>query len=235
MTLIHKKDISLNNTNRVILEAYGSYGKSKLPGYFLDNMAFIELGFIYAIAHVRGGGELGTSWHLAAVKEKKYHTSDDVVDCAKYLINKNYTTKGKIGLFGGSAAGITLGMAMIKEPRLFGSVCIRSGTLNSILSEQTNNSQANLIEYGTVKNKTEFMGIYSNDVYHNINPLINYPPILVTTGINDSRVPPWMSTKFFMKLQEAGKNQDSYLKVSNVPHAYIDPIEELVFFTESIK
>jgi prolyl oligopeptidase len=235
MTLIHKKNIVLNNTNRVIIEAYGSYGISKLPRYFIDNMAFVELGFIYAIAHTRGGGELGEGWHLAGVREKKYNTSNDVIDCAKYLVDRKFTAKEKIGLFGGSAGGIAVGMAMVKEPALFGALCIRSGSLNVVLAEQTNSTQSAIIERGSVKNKTEFMSIYNNDVYHSINPSINYPPVLVTTGFNDPRVAPWMSAKFFIKLQEANKNLLSYLKVSSEEHSYIDPLEEILFFTENIR
>jgi prolyl oligopeptidase len=235
LTLIHKEGIVLNGSSSVIMEAYGSFGVSYQPSYAIDRMALIDLGFICAIAHVRGGGELGESWHLAGVKENKHNTSNDVIDCAKYLIEKRYTSKGRIGLLGSSAAGVTIGMAMVKEPSLFGAVCIRSGYLNTILGEQTSNTQAALVDWGSVKNKTEFISIYNNDVYHSINPSINYPPVLITTGFNDPRVAPWMSAKFFIKLQEDNKNLGSYLKVSNNKHSYLDPLEELIFFTENIK
>jgi prolyl oligopeptidase len=127
-------------------------------------------------------------------------------------------------------------MAMIKEPTLFGAVCIEFGYLNPVLRETTNNAQAGLNELGSIKIKDQFMGIYKNDLYYNINAKVDYPSVFLTTGLNDPRVASWIPAKFFMKLKESGnKKGKHYLKVFNGGHDIIEPLEEVIFFAEHIK
>jgi prolyl oligopeptidase len=236
LTLIYKKgSLSNNGSSKIILETYGNFGISLLPRYSRRIMASINLGFVYAIAHIRGGGELGENWHLTAIKENKYHSSNDIIDCVKYLIEEKYTRKGKLALIGGSGGGVTIGMAMIKEPTLFGAVYIEVGYLNPLLGETANDAQAGIAEYGTIKTKRGFTGLYKNDPYYRLNSRIKYPPILLSAGLNDPRVPAWMPSKFMMKLRENKQNQNSYLKINFTGgHRDRDQVDGLLFFVDML-
>jgi prolyl oligopeptidase len=203
LSIIHKSDIILNGNNPTLIGGYGGYGMS--IGVFFNplNIAWIERGGVYAIAHVRGGGEYGKEWHLAGQKLTKPNTWKDFIACAEYLIDKGYTSKERIAGQGGSAGGILIGRAITERPDLFAAAIINVGVLDAIRSETTTNGVPNIPEMGTVTNEDGFKGLYEMSSYHHVLDGMNYPAVLLTHGMNDPRVEPWMTAKMTARLQAA--------------------------------
>lgn len=204
LTVIHKKDLPLDSANPCWLDAYGSYGIVDNPYFSPVYLAWYEQGGIYAVAHVRGGGAYGEEWHLAGQKLNKPNTWKDLIACAQWLIDHHYTTPTKLGINGGSAGGITVGRAMTERPDLFGAVVGDVGLFNPVRAEQDSNGVPNISEFGTTTTPEGFKGLYEMDAYLHVQDGVKYPPTLLTTGINDPRVPPWMPGKFAARLQAAG-------------------------------
>ena len=157
-------------------------------------------GGIMAIAHVRGGGEKGEEWHLGGFKETKPNSWKDLISCAEYMINKDYTSSENIAIWGASAGGITIGRAMTERPDLFKAAIIDAGVVNASRMEFTPNGLNNVKELGSLKIESEFKALLEMDAYLHIKKGIKYPAALITGGINDPRVSPWMPTKFAAKL-----------------------------------
>ncbi|OED39687.1 hypothetical protein AB832_03850 [Flavobacteriaceae bacterium (ex Bugula neritina AB1)] len=203
LSIIHKKGISKNNSTPVFIVAYGAYGTSIQPMFTQKIMTWIHEGGIFAVAHIRGGGEKGDAWHKGGFKETKPNSWKDLIACSEYLIKEKYTDKGKIAINGASAGGITVGRAMTERPDLFGAVIANVGFMNTVRMEEGLNGANNTKEFGSVKNKDEFSWLLEMDSYHHIDKDVEYPATLITTGVNDARVPFWHSAKFAAKLQES--------------------------------
>ena len=203
LSIIHKSDIIFDGNNPTLISGYGGYGIS--IGVFFNplNIAWMERGGVYAIAHVRGGGEYGKEWHLAGQKLTKPNTWKDFIACAEYLIDKGYTSKERIAGQGGSAGGILIGRAITERPDLFAAAIINVGVLDAIRSETTTNGVPNIPEMGTVTNEDGFKGLYEMSSYHHVLDGVNYPAVLLTHGMNDPRVEPWMTAKMTARLQAA--------------------------------
>jgi prolyl oligopeptidase len=163
----------------------------------------LEKGGIYAIAHIRGGGEFGKQWHLAGRMQNKPNTWKDFIACAEYLVEKNYTSTGYLAGQGGSAGGITIGRAITERPDLFQAAIINVGDLDMLRIETTTNGVPNIKEFGTVKDEAGFKGLLSMSSLHHVRDGVDYPAVLLTHGINDPRVAPWTSAKMTARLQAA--------------------------------
>lgn len=203
LTLIYKKGIKKNGKNRVMLYGYGAYGGSRLPSFNPNNLLWTLEGGIYAVAHVRGGGELGSQWHKGGFKTTKPNTWKDLIACAEYLVNERYTSSKKIAIRGRSAGGILIGRAMTERPDLFAVAIPEVGWLNPLRNEEYPFGKANIAEFGTVKDSTECMALIEMDAYLHIKNGVNYPATLITAGMNDPRVIAWQPGKFTAKLQAA--------------------------------
>ncbi len=190
---------------------YGAYGTSIRPSYSKKIISWALEGGIFAIAHVRGGGEKGDAWYKGGFKETKPNSWKDLIACTKYLISNKYTSPKNMAINGGSAGGITVGRAMTERPDLFAAVIIDVGTLNTIRAETAFNGENNAKEFGTVKDFNEFKWLLEMDSYHNTEKGISYPATLAITGMNDSRVPPWHSAKFIAKLRECNISKNPIL------------------------
>ncbi len=204
LTVIHKKDMPFNSANPCWLDAYGAYGMVDNPYFSPAYLPWYEHGGVYAMAHVRGGGAYGEEWHVAGQKLTKPNTWKDLIACAQWLIDHHYTTPTKLGINGGSAGGVTVGRAMTERPELFGAVVADVGLLNPVRAEQDANGVPNISEFGSTTTPEGFKGLYEMDAYLHIVDGVKYPPTLLTTGINDPRVPPWMPGKFAARLDQAG-------------------------------
>src|SRR5262249_32779440 len=145
------------------LDAYGAYGITQDPGFLARWMAFLDLGGVFAIAHVRGGGELGEDWHLAGMKLTKPNTWRDTIAAATCLIDQKYSSSGKIGIMGGSAGGITVGRFMTEAPELVAVVIDQVGCSNALRMEFSPNGPDNVPEFGSVLNADGFKGLYEMD------------------------------------------------------------------------
>ncbi len=203
LSIIHKKGIKLNGNNRVLINGYGAYGWSNSPYLYPYLLHWLAEDGIYAVAHVRGGGEKGEAWHKAGQKQTKPNTWKDFIACTEYLIDKGYTNPSRIAAWGASAGGITIGRAITERPDLYQVAIIKSGSLNKLRSEFSSNGPNNIKEFGTVKNPEEFKALLEMDAYHHIEDGVKYPAIYLTAGMNDTRVPAWQPAKFAVRMQEA--------------------------------
>lgn len=205
LSIIHNKDTKLDGNNICFLYGYGAYGmevkdntyNEYAPPYIL----LLQRGVILAHAYVRGGGEKGESWHIAGMKENKPNSWKDFIACAEYLIKNKYTQPAKLACSGASAGGILIGRAITERPDLFAATHIQSGNLNNSRSSAYANGVFNYGEYGDPNIEAEFNGLTEQDATLHVKPGVKYPAVYITTGINDSRVYPWIPAKFAATMQ----------------------------------
>ena len=201
LSIVHRRGLKMDGTNLGWLEGYGAYGATLDPSFRPTLLAFLERGGVFAIAHVRGGGEFGEDWHRGGQKLTKQNTIDDFVSCAQYLVENKYTSPARLAGVGKSAGGITIGGAITQRPEMFGAALIRVGDSNALRSELMASGPANIPEFGTSKDADGFKALYAMDAYHHVKPETAYPAVLLTTGANDPRVAPWQSAKMTARLQ----------------------------------
>jgi prolyl oligopeptidase len=201
LSIIYKKGTVKNGNNRVLLNGYGCYNWINKPMLYPYLLYWIAEGGVYAVAHVRGGGEKGEQWHKSGYKSTKPNTWKDFIACTEYLIADGFTSPERIAVWGGSAGGINIGRAVTERPDLYAAVVIRVGLLNTIRSENAPNGQNNIKEFGTVKDSVEFEALLEMDAYHHIEEGVAYPSVFLTSGINDSRVAAWQPAKFAARMQ----------------------------------
>lgn len=200
LSLIYNKNFIKNGLNPTLIDAYGAYGVSRSPFFAKSYLLWASQGGVVAIAHVRGGGEKGETWHLNGFKDTKFNSWRDLIDCTEYLIKEGYTSKGKTAIWGTSAGGITIGRAMTERPDLFKAAIVEVGMTNMLRFENTPNGEGNIKEFGTVKKPDEFKSLLEMDAYHHIKKGVKYPATLITGGMNDNRVIVWQPVKFAAKL-----------------------------------
>jgi len=203
LSIIYKSGIILDGTNPTILTGYGSYGISTSVNFDPMNIGWLERGGVFAMAHVRGGGEYGKEWHLAGQKLRKPNTWKDFIACAQYLIDKKYTSPDRLAGMGGSAGGLLIGRAITERPDLFAAAIIGAGSLDMVRMETTANGVPNIPEFGSTKTEEGFRGLYEMSSLHHVVNGVHYPAVLLTHGINDPRVDPWESAKMTARLQAA--------------------------------
>jgi prolyl oligopeptidase len=214
LSIVHQRGIKLDGTHPTWLEGYGAYGITLDPTFRPTMLAFLERGGVFAVAHVRGGGEYGEDWHQDGQKLTKQHTIDDMLAGAQYLIGHKYTAEAHLAGEGTSAGGITIGGAVTQRPDLFGAALIRVGDSDSLRSELMASGPANIPEFGTVKEPDGFKALMGMDAYHHVKPATAYPAILLTTGANDPRVAPWQAAKMAARLQAStSSNKPVLLRV----------------------
>ena len=201
LSIVHKRGMAMDGSHPTWLEGYGAYGITIDPAFRPTLLAFFEHGGVFAVAHVRGGGEYGEDWHLAGKKLTKQHTIDDMLAGANYLIEHKYTSPAHLAGEGTSAGGITIGGAITQRPDLFGAALIRVGDSDTLRSELMASGPANIPEFGTVKDPDGFKALYAMDAYQHVKPNTAYPAVLLTTGANDPRVAPWEAAKMTARLQ----------------------------------
>jgi prolyl oligopeptidase len=184
-----------------LLYAYGSYGISSSPSFSASRLAWFEQGGVFAVAHVRGGGENGEEWHLAGKDANKINTIDDFIDCAQWLVANKYTSPAKLGARGGSAGGITMGGAITRAPQLFAAVLDEIPVSDQLRIETSPNGPPNVPEFGSVKTEAGFKNLYATSAVQHVEPGVKYPAVMLTTGANDPRVDPWQAAKMAATLQ----------------------------------
>jgi prolyl oligopeptidase len=201
LSIIHQRGLALDGSHPTWLTGYGAYGINYDPFFNPIMLAFLERGGVYAVAHVRGGGEYGEDWHVGGQKLTKQHTIDDFIAGAQYLIEHKYTSPAHLSGEGTSAGGITIGGAITQRPELFGAALIRVGDSDSLRSETMASGPANIPEFGTVTEADGFKALFAVDAYQHVKPNTPYPAVLLTTGANDPRVAPWQAAKMTARLQ----------------------------------
>ncbi|MCE9607624.1 MAG: prolyl oligopeptidase family serine peptidase [Planctomycetia bacterium] len=206
LSIIHRADIKLDGSNPTNLSGYGAYGHTASMGYDPTNLAWLERGGVIAVAHVRGGGAFGKTWHHAGRKSTKPNTWRDFIACAEYLVKQGYTSPAKLAGRGGSAGGILIGRSITERPELFAAANIAVGCTDMLRFETTMNGPPNVPEFGTVTKEEEFRGLLAMSTYQHIRDGVKYPAVILTHGINDPRVEPWQSAKTTARLQASEAN-----------------------------
>ena len=204
LVILYQRGLKRDGTNPTLLDGYGAYGITNTEPFFATGfLPWLERGGVIAMAGVRGGGEYGEEWHLAGKEKTKPNTWKDFIACAEYLINEKYTSAAHLSGMGGSAGGILIGNSITERPDLFGAAVDAVGDNNALRFETTSNGVPNIPEFGSVKTEEGFQALLAMDAYHKVKNGVKYPAVLLTTGINDPRVEPWMSAKMAARLQAA--------------------------------
>lgn len=204
LVIIYKKGIKRDGTNPVLMRGYGAYGiETSSPAFASRYLPWLDRGGLIAITGVRGGGEYGEEWHLAGKGSTKPNTWKDFIACAEYLIAEKYTSPVHLGIIGGSAGGILISNAITERPDLFGAAVSQVGLNNVLLFETTAAGVPNIAEFGSFKTEEGFKNLLAMDGYYKVKDGVKYPAVMLTHGINDPRVPPWLSAKMAARLQAA--------------------------------
>jgi len=203
LSLIYRKGTRQDGTAPMLFYGYGAYGNAITPFFSPQFLLWTHKGGILAIAHVRGGGELGDAWHKAGMKTTKPNTWKDLIACAEYAARKKYSSPRHMAANSASAGGILVGKAMTERPDLFAAVVPQVGAMNPLRGEETPNGPVNAPEFGTVKDSTECRALMAMDPYLAIRKGVDYPAALVTAGMNDPRVIAWQPAKFAARLAAA--------------------------------
>jgi prolyl oligopeptidase len=186
-----------------IIVAYGAYGFSQEARLRSEWVPWLERGHAMATCHVRGGGEYGEAWYRAGRKQTKPNTWKDLIACAEHLVRTGVTTPRLLGIAGWSAGGITVGRAFTERPDLFAAAAPGVGVLDAVRAETEANGPANIAEFGTVKDASEFRALLAMSAYHHVRPGVRYPAVILPHGANDRRVAVWHSAKMAAALQAA--------------------------------
>jgi oligopeptidase B len=213
VSVVYKKGFKKDGSQPLHLYAYGAYGYATPPNFSTTRLSLLDRGFAYAIAHIRGGDDLGYQWYLDGKLEKRTNTFNDFVDVGRALIEQGYTSKGKLTASGGSAGGELMGAVANQAPELFGAIAAHVpfvDVLNTMLDESLPLTPGEWPEWGNpIKDKAAFELLRSYSPYDNVEAKA-YPPMLYTGGLNDPRVTYWEPAKMVAKLR-AMKTDDNLL------------------------
>jgi oligopeptidase B len=204
VTVLYRADTQLNGLAPVWLYGYGAYGDTEHPEFGIERLSLVDRGFIYAIAHVRGGGEKGEAWHEAGRLANKANTFVDYLAVAEHLVRLGMTSPGRIVASGASAGGTLVGAAVNMRPDLFGAVYAEVpfvDCLNTLLDRSAPLTESSFSEFGNpIDSRADFFNIRSYSPYDNIRAQA-YPPMLIYQALNDARVPYWEAAKWAAKLR----------------------------------
>jgi oligopeptidase B len=219
VSILTKKGFKKDGSQPLHLYAYGAYGSATPPDFSANRLSLVDRGFAYAIAHIRGGDDLGYQWYLDGKLMKRTNTFNDFVDAARGLIERGYTAKGRITASGGSAGGELMGAVVNQAPELFGAVVAHVpfvDVLNTMLDTELPLTPGEWPEWGNpITDKAAFEFIRSYSPYDNITAKA-YPPMMITGGLNDPRVTYWEPAKMVAKLRTMKTDENLLLLKINM-------------------
>ena len=213
ISIVYKKGIKKDGKNPTLLYGYGSYGYSTDPYFSATRLSLIDRGFIYAIAHIRGGQELGRQWYEDGKMFKKKNTFTDFIDCGHFLIAEGYTTSDNLFAMGGSAGGLLMGAVVNMEPQLFKGVIAKVpfvDVVTTMLDDNIPLTTSEFDEWGNPDNLESYMYMLEYSPYDQVKAQA-YPHMLVTTGLHDSQVQYWEPAKWVAKLREMKTDENTLL------------------------
>lgn len=202
MFLAYRKDVKRDGNNPCLLYGYGGFSISLTPRFAVSRAAWLEMGGIYAMPNLRGGGEYGEEWHQAGTKLNKQNVFDDFIAAAQWLIDNKYTKKDKLAIAGGSNGGLLVGAVMTQLPDLFGACLPAVGVMDMLRFHKFTAGRFWVDDYGSADEPEHFRALLAYSPYHNLKEGTKYPPTLITTADTDDRVVPGHSFKFAARLQE---------------------------------
>ena len=218
VSIVAKKSVKLDGTAPLLLYAYGSYGASMAPTFSSGRLSLLNRGVIYAIAYIRGGGELGEDWREQGRMMKKMNTFTDFIDCAEYLVKNKYTSSDRLVIQGGSAGGLLMGAVVNMRPDLFKAVVAQVpfvDVINTMMDASLPLTTSEYIEWGNPNKRDEFEYMIKYSPYDNVAPQ-KYPAMLVQVSLNDSQVPYWEGTKFAAKVRAMKTDTNPLLVKANM-------------------
>ncbi len=219
VSVVYPVDFPMDGTGRLHLYGYGAYGLAIEPGFSTSRLSLLDRGFAYAIAHIRGGDDLGQQWYLDGKLEKRTNTFTDFVDVAKGLVERGFSSAGRISISGGSAGGELMGAVVNSDPSLWGAVVAHVpfvDVLNTMLDASLPLTPGEWPEWGNpVEDAGAFDLIASYCPYQNVRAQ-DYPPMLVTAGLNDPRVTYWEPAKWVAKLRATKTDKAVLLLKTNM-------------------
>ena len=217
MSIVYKKGLKKDGGNPTLLNAYGSYGYSNDPTFSISRLSLLDRGFVFAIAHIRGGQEMGRQWYEDGEMFKKKNTFTDFIDCAEFLIEENYTKPEKLFATGGSAGGLLMGAVVNMRPDLFKGVIAKVpfvDVVTTMLDESIPLTTGEFDEWGNPKSLESYMYMLDYSPYDQLKAQA-YPNMLITTGLHDSQVQYWEPAKWVAKLRELKTdNNKLYLRTN---------------------
>jgi oligopeptidase B len=218
ISLVYKKGLTLDGRAPMVLYAYGSYGASMEPTFSSSRLSLLDRGAIYAIAYIRGGGELGEEWREQGRMMLKVNTFNDFIDSAEYLVKNRYTSSDRLVINGGSAGGLLMGAVANMRPDLFKAVVAQVpfvDVMNTMLDATLPLTTSEYSEWGNPNEKPAFEYMLKYSPYDNIKAQ-NYPAMLVHVSLNDSQVPYWEGAKFVAKLRATKTDRNPLLLKTNL-------------------
>jgi len=218
LSIVYKKGTKRNGSNPLLLYGYGAYGASQSATFSVPRLSLLDRGVVYALAHIRGGGDLGEQWREDGRMMKKKNTFIDFIACAEYLINEKYTSKEKLVIQGGSAGGLLIGAVLNMRPDLFKAAHLAVpfvDVINTMLDESLPLTVGEFLEWGNPKKKEEYTYMKTYCPYTNIEAK-DYPAMLITTSLNDSQVMFWEPAKYTAKMRATRTDKNVLLLKTNM-------------------
>ncbi len=203
MFIAHKRGLRWDGSHPTLLYGYGGFNISLTPQFSIGWLLWMEMGGVFAMANLRGGGEYGEDWHRAGTKLNKQNVFDDFIAAAEWLIDQGYTHPKKLAIHGGSNGGLLVGAVMTQRPELFGACLPAVGVMDMLRFHKFTAGRFWVDDYGSADSPEEFKALLAYSPYHNLKLQTTYPPTLVTTADTDDRVVPGHSFKFAAALQHA--------------------------------
>ena len=206
VTIVRGRGTKLDGGNPALLYGYGGYGITMVPYFSPLLRLWLDYRGVYAVAGIRGGGEYGEPWHLAGNLTHKQNVFDDFAASIEMLIERKFTSAGKLAIMGGSNGGLLMGATLVQHPELVRAVVSEVGMYDSMRWELQPNGAFNVTEFGSVKDPAQFRALYAFSPYHNARDGVAYPAVLFSAGDNDGRVAPYESRKMTARLQAASSS-----------------------------
>ncbi len=201
--VVHRKDLQRDGENPTLLYGYGGFNIALTPNFIVNRLLWLELGGVFVMANLRGGGEYGEAWHEAGTIHHKQNVFDDFIACAEHLIRERITTTPKLAIQGGSNGGLLIGACITQRPELLGAANVAVGVLDMLRYHQFTVGAAWATDYGSADDPEQFKTLLAYSPLHNLRAGRCYPPTLITTSDHDDRVVPAHSFKFAATMQAA--------------------------------